>query len=337
MHRENKRFPSYAELRDRNDAPPRSAWGVFGAEDELGTLNFLTPQRVLDAIASVKTGEVINLNLPLEAFASPLSPTRKNFRHNIFANNPSHRDEYLDNFYPQASSHIDGLRHIGHPDFGFYNGADPAKFQPGEPLIGVNRFAERGIVGRGVLVDVDRFRKTQGRPIDHAGAERIPITDVAAAAADQGVEFRSGDILLLRIGWVHHHLRELTPEQRLAATQPLRVTGLLASEETVAWLWDNQFSMIAVDNFSVEAFPAQEDSPFLTEAERRGEAPRTLYSGVMHNVLIPLLGFVLGELWNLDDLAARCAEDGRWDCLLVSSPLNLTGGAGSPANALAIR
>lgn len=212
-----KHFPTYAELLARTDAPAGSAWGLFGPDDELGTLNHLTPERVREAVGVVRTGEVVNLNLPLEAFDPPVSPFRKSLQHNIYANNPSHRDEYLDSFYPQASTQLDGFRHIGHPEFGFYNGADPDRFQPRDPFLGINRFVEHGIVGRGVLVDVDRFRRAQGRPIDHAAAEAIPITDVADAAAEQGVEFRPGDVLLVRTGWVHHHLYELTPS---SATKP---------------------------------------------------------------------------------------------------------------------
>lgn len=329
-------FPTYAELRARTDAPAGSAWGLFGDDDELGTLNHLSPERVREALAAVRTGEVINLNLPLESFDPPVSPFRKSLQHNIYANHAGHRDEYLDSFYPQASTQIDGFRHIGHSELGFYNGADPERFQPGDPFLGINRFTEHGIVGRGVLVDVDRYRRSQGRPIDHGAAEAIPISDVAAAADAQGVEFRPGDIILIRTGWAHRHLRELTPEERQSEKSPIRVSGLEASHEAVEWFWDHQFAMIAADNFGVEAFPAPDESPFVTESERRGDVPR-LYAGTMHSVLIALLGFPLGELWDLDVLAERCAEDGNWDCLLVATPLNLTGGTGSPANAVAIR
>ncbi|MFO7191506.1 MULTISPECIES: cyclase family protein [Thermocrispum] len=335
MH-DDKDFPTYAELRARTDAPAGSAWGVFGADDELGTLNHLTPERVRAAAAAVRTGEVINLNLPLETFDPPVSPYRKRLRHRVYANYAYHRDEYLDSFYPQASTQIDGFRHIGHPVFGFYNGADPDRFLPGDPYLGINRFTEHGIVGRGVLVDVDRYRRQQGRPINHGAAEAIPITDIAAAAEAQHVDFRPGDILLVRTGWLHRHLHELTPAERRIEKETLRISGLLASEETVSWLWDHRFAMVAADNFSVEAFPAPDDSPFVSEAERNGRVPRT-YAGLMHNVLLPLLGLPLGELWDLDRLAERCAADGRWECLVVACPLNLTGGSGSPANAVAIR
>ena len=337
MDRTHVEFPAYAELLTRTDAPPGSAWGVFGDDDEIGTLNHLTPQRVLSGIRAVRTGEMFNLDLPLGAFDPPLVPSRKNLRHTLFANNPYHRDEYVDSFYTQAGSQIDGLRHIGNPQYGFYNGADPQRFAAQTPFLGINRLTEHGIAGRAVLLDVDRHRRAEKRPIDHAGGEAIPISDVIAAAERQQVGFEHGDILLLRTGWAHHHLNEIDDHQRRAATDPIRASGLLASHETVAWLWDRRFSLVATDNFAVESWPAPKDSPFVTRAERSGAVKTDGHSGLMHRALIPLLGMVLGELWDLESLAARCASDGRWDCLVVASPLHLTGGAGSPANAVAIR
>ncbi|XVQ07407.1 cyclase family protein [Spirillospora sp. CA-255316] len=332
-----RRFPTYAELRRRTDAPAGSAWGVFGSDDELGTLNHLTPERVRAAAGLVRTGEVIALDHPLDAFTPPLVPTRRPVQHTLFANNPHHRDEYLDSFYTQSGSQIDGFRHIGHPEAGFYNGADPARFTEGEPFLGINRFTQHGIVGRGVLIDVDRHLRARGTPIDHAAAEAIPITAVADAARAQNTELRPGDILMIRTGWAHYHLRELTPDEQRRDTDPIRASGLKADHDTVEWLWDHHFSVVATDNFAVEAWPASPDSPFVTDAERRGDIARTGHTGLMHRVLIPLLGMVLGELWALDGLAARCAEDHRWDCMVVASPLHLTGGAGSPSNAVAIR
>ncbi|MQA10047.1 MAG: cyclase family protein [Pseudonocardiaceae bacterium] len=330
-------FPSYAELRNRRDAPPGSAWGVFGADDELGTLNHLTPERVRAATGLVRNGEAVNLDLPLDALTPALIPTRKPVRHNMFGTNPYQRDEYLDGFYTQSSSQLDGLRHIGNPDAGFYNGADPERFVEGEPFLGINRFADHGIVGRGVLVDVDRYLRGRGTPIDHDTGQPIPVSVVAGAAREQKVELRAGDILMIRIGWLTHHLYELGPRERERNIDPLRCPGLEQSHDMVEWLWDNQFSMVAMDNFAVEAWPPPEDSPFVSDAERSGVLSRSGHTGLMHRVLIPLLGMVLGELWALDELAGRCAADGRWDCMLVAKPLNLTGGVGSPANAVAIR
>jgi kynurenine formamidase len=330
-------FPTYRELLARTDAPPGSAWGVFGPDDELGTLNHLTPERVRDGMACVRHGAVINLDLPLDAFSPSLIPTRKPLEHHMFASNDFHRDEYLDSLYTQNASQLDGLRHMGHPDYGFYNGYDPQRFDPGDPFLGVNRMADHGIVGRGVLVDIDRHLRRTGRSIDHDTNEAIGIDVIAEAVDAQGVELRPGDILMLRFGWIDYHLNQIDDQQRARNTNPIRCPGLAPDQATVAWLWDNRFSVVTTDNVAVEAWPAPGTSPFVTDAERSGELPRGSHTGIMHRILIPLLGMVLGELWALDELAEACERDGVYDCMVVSKPLNLTGGAGSPANALAIR
>ncbi|MGD9987633.1 cyclase family protein [Pseudonocardia sp.] len=328
-------FPTYAQLRARTDAPPGSSWGVWGDDDEIGTLNHITPERVRAAAGLMRTGERVRLDHPLEAFDPPPAPTRKPLQHNMFGANDHHRDEYLDGFYTQGSSQLDGLRHFAHPEHGFYNGTDPDRLLPGTPTLGVNRYSEHGIVGRGVLVDVDSHLRARGHVLDHDAGEPIDVATVTEAAAAQGVEFRPGDILMVRTGWGRHYLHELSAAERRELV-PLRASGLRACHETVEWLWDNRFAVVASDTFAVESWPAPLDSPFLTAAERAG-APRIPHSGLMHRVLIPLLGVVLGELWALDELAAACAADGRWDCMVVATPLNLTGGVGSPSNAVAIR
>ena len=98
----------------------------------------------------------------------PLAAARRTARHTIFGRNAFHRDEHLDDVFPQVSSQIDGLRHFGNPDHGFYNGASGERLVPGDPLLGVQHWAEHGIVGRGVLVDVARHRDAA------AAADRPP-------------------------------------------------------------------------------------------------------------------------------------------------------------------
>ena len=144
----------YRDLLHRTDGPPGSAWGEFGPDDELGTIGRLTPDRARAGAACVRTGEVFNLDLPMDAMDPPLAAARRTARHTIFGRNAFHRDEHLDDVFPQASSQIDGLRHFGHPDHGFYNGASGERLVPGDPLLGMQHWAEHGIVGRAVLVDV---------------------------------------------------------------------------------------------------------------------------------------------------------------------------------------
>lgn len=334
----NRWLPSYRELLRRTDAPPGSSWGLFGPDDDLGTVNLLTPERAREAAGCVRTGERFNLDLRLDTFDPPLIPTRRPVRHNMFQSNPHHRDEYLDGLYTQVASQLDGLRHIGHPDHGFYNGADPDRLVPGDPLLGVQRCAEHGIVGRGVLVDVAGYLDGRGERIDHRTNQAIPIEVVDAAARAQGVDFHEGDILLLRFGFADFYLNELDGEQREELVKDFGCPGLAQTEDTVAWLWDNGFSIVAADNVALEAWPGNApDSPFVTDVEKRGAYPKDRHTGTLHRVIIPLLGMPIGELWWLGELARACAADGRYECMVVASPLNLVGGAGSPANAVAIR
>jgi kynurenine formamidase len=333
---EDRRMRRYRELLDRTDGPPGSAWGEYGPDDELGSIGRLTPDRALAGAACVCTGEVFNLDLPMDALDPPLAAARRTVRHTIFGRNAFHRDEHLDDVFPQVSSQIDGLRHFGNPDHGFYNGASGERLVPGEPLLGVQRWAEHGIVGRGMLVDVARHREAEGRPIDHRAGEPIPIADVVAAAERQGTRFLPGDLLLLRLGWVHHYRTATTAAERSALPAEPRHPGLLQSHDTLEWLWDNGFALVAADNFALECWPPVASSPFRTTAERAG-GPSDAHTGLMHRVMIPLLGLAVGELWALDDLAAACARDGRYECLVVAKPINLVGGVGTPANATAVR
>src|SRR5437764_4758414 len=90
------------ELLERTDAPAGSAWGLFGADDELGAVNFLSPERVLAGTRCVRRGAVFSLDYPLDAFMP--SPTRPPARHSIVEMGPGWRDDYLDSFYLQQTS-----------------------------------------------------------------------------------------------------------------------------------------------------------------------------------------------------------------------------------------
>src|SRR5437588_1465781 len=98
------RVPTYAELRRRTDAPPGSSWHLFGPDDQLGTLNFLTPETAVEAAALVRRGTVVNLDYPLNTFVPSLAGTRPATEHHIFSNNPNHRDDWVDSFYLQSTS-----------------------------------------------------------------------------------------------------------------------------------------------------------------------------------------------------------------------------------------
>lgn len=329
-------IPNYAALRARTDAPRGSSWGVFGADDELGTINFLTPQRVVEAATCVRRGAVFNLDCALDAFDPPVLAHRHPVRHKIFGNSLHHRDDFLDGFYLQSTTQVDGLRHFRHPVHGFYNNVPDAAIAEGSPRLGINRYAERGIVGRGVVIDIERHLAHRGERLDHRSGRPISAALVDAAAAAQGVAFRPGDILLLRTGWMQFYFGEMSAEERRAFPAMMRSPGLRQGHDTLAWIWDHQFALCAADNFALECHPAVGDTPFAAElADAPGMLPA--HVGIMHPYMIALLGLAIGELWALDALAEDCARDGVWECLVTVKPLNLTGGVGSPANALAIK
>jgi len=328
--------PTYRELLARTDGPPGSSWGVFGTGDQLGTLNFLTPETAARAAGLVSTGRVYNLDYPLNAFVPSIAGTRPAAEHHIFANNADHGDDWLDSFYLQSTTQIDGLRHMRHPEYGFYGGVEDRAVDVGRPDLGIQLAAEKGVFGRGVLIDLPRYYAAAGREYDLTTNQMVTPADLDAALEFHGVDLESGDILLLRTGWSEHYLT-MTPQERDAfRANGMKAPGLGQSVEMVEYLWDHQISMVASDNAGVEAYPVDPDSGFVIADERPPERGPS-HNGMLHRPLIALLGLLLGECWKLDELAGACASDGRHEFLLTAKPLNLVGGVGSPANAMAVR
>jgi kynurenine formamidase len=323
MTTETAALPSYSQLPIKDGAPPGSAWGLFGDDDQLGCINLLTPERVLAAARLVRKGAVFSLNLRIDEPNPPLFG-RGAVEHTIITLGPNiGRDDYLDSFYPQASSQWDGLRHIRHPRDGFYGGVPDDEIVSGKGRLGIEHFARKGIAGRGVLLDVGRHLEAQGATLDYTSNTLIPKETLDACAKAEGVTVQTGDILLIRTGWLRWYLEDATPQQKQKiagdAMTAISFPGIGPADEMAEYLWDLHIAAIASDNPAVEVFPA---------------VPET---GFLHFKLIPHFGMPIGEMWQLDDLAADCAEDGVYEFLLTSAPLNIPGGVGSPPNALAIK
>ena len=320
-------LPSYAELLQRTEAPPGSSWGLFGPGDELGTLNLLGPEQAREAAALVRRGAVFNLDYELDAFSPPISPNRQALRHTMLSRHDGCvRDDRIDDFYLQVSSQIDGLRHHRHAAHGFYGRTPDDTIEVGSPTLGIQRAAAKGIVGRGVLLDVARHLTARGTPLDLSSGEPISTRTLDEVAEAQGVELRAGDILLIHTGWARRAVTELGLQERAALSTNRQFCGLEQSRETLAWIWDQHVSVLASDTVAVEVMPSVDSSPF-----------RDNVGGMMHPDLIALLGVHLGELWKLDELAEDCASDGVFEVMVTAKPLNLVGGVGSPPNALALK
>ncbi|GAA2176031.1 cyclase family protein [Agrococcus versicolor] len=327
--------PTYRELLARTDAPAGSSWNVFGEGDQLGALHFAGAEQAVHAAGLVRTGRVFDLDYPINAFVPSIAGTRPATEHHIFANNPHHRDDWLDSFYLQSTSQIDGLRHMRHPVHGFYGGVADEDVAEGTEALGIQLLAEHGIVTRGVLLDMPRYLASRGRHLDVATNEAFTADDLRAAAAFHGVDFRRGDVILLRTGWAGDWLG-LTQEQQAQRRARWGSPGIAQSHAMLELLWDEGIAMIASDNAGVEAFPVDPDSGFVDPDEPRPERG-PVHNGMLHRPLLALLGIYLGELWRLDELAQACADDGDHAFLLTAKPLAVPGGVGSPPNAMAIK
>jgi hypothetical protein len=312
-------LPTFDELPINPKYPPRSSWGIWGDDDQIGTLNLLTPERVAAAAQLVQHGQVFALNWKLELPHPPLF-ARQELQHTIKRRRHNVHDDVYDNFNTQSSSQWDGLTHYGHREHGFYNGVQEADVtgQAGTRN-GIEHWARRGIAGRGVLIDFARFAAARNIAFAPNEPHKITAAQLQAAADWQGVRFQPGDILIMRTGWVGWY-ESLNEEQRIALAQPgaLVVAGLEQSEASLRFLWDNHFAAIACDNPPFEAFPPPPE-------------------GMMHETIIGLWGMPIGEMFVLDALAEACAADGRYEFFFTAAPLNKLGGVASPPNALALR
>lgn len=326
QHPEARAYPSFEGLLERKGRLSGTSWGLF-PEPDRGTPSFIAPDTILAARSCIRTGTVFGLDYPADAFDPGMSAKRSAPRHTIYSSHPAHRDDYLDGYFLQGSTQVDGLRHRRADDIGFYNGTSDDRIRVGTPDLGIQEWADKPIVGRGVLVDLDRHRADLGEPIDHAAGEPLGLDLIQAAMAAQSASLRPGDILMLHTGWCEWFLA-LTPEEKQRTRDSRRATGISQSEDFVAWAWDHRVALLAADNFAFECLPAISGSPFLASAPNDG--------GMMHQQLLAKLGMPLGELWRLGPLSRHLKSTGQWDAFVSIKPLYITGGTGSPANATAV-
>lgn len=328
-------LPSYDELLARTDAPAGSSWGLWGPDNDLGTLNLLTDARTAAAARLVRTGKVFPLGLPLHEppqLAWRAKPVHRLLRVGHEARGSQaggeddtsgsfiDRDDVVDNLWLQSSTQWDSFAHVRHPVHGNYNGVPDAQIH-GDPgaALGIDGWAARGVVGRGVLLDVERFYAATGRDYDVEADHEITVEDLRGTAQLQGTQIQTGDILFFRTGWLGRMMAS-GPDKRAAMMDfaRQRSPGLEPGEDAARFLWDSHVAAIVADNASLEVM-----------------RPSTSFA--LHQFLLPLLGIPIGEYWVLDDLAADAASDGRYEFLLVSVPLNIAGAIGSPPQAVAIR
>lgn len=303
-----------------------SNWGKWGPDDEVGALNYLTPDVVLRSLGAVKQGKVITLQMPMaNPSGDPVFPGRVGAQrfmvldkgHYIAGRGPSFPGdmEYADDAmfcFLQGSTQYDAPGHAWYDDR-IWNGYEAKTTIGGLRKASVLPTAERGVVGRGVLLDVARHR---GRSRLEPG-ELIGLEDLLACAAAQGTELRSTDILLLRTGWLGRYFEV----GQAAFFADLREPGLHYSPELVDWFNEMEIPNLITDTFANES----------------NADPATGFIMTLHGALMRNLGIAMTEMASLDELGEDCESDGQYDFLYVAAPLKVVEGAGAPVNPVVIK
>ena len=284
----------------------------WGADDRLGTLNFITPGRRAAAAREVQLGQAVTLAAPL-AGSGPDNPEPGARHMKRLPHEPSDvagvsfaADQLVMNIHGDVDSHIDALCHVSYRGT-LYNGVAPgAVTSQGASELSIDD-AHDGIVGRGVLLDIPRLRGVSWlEPGDHVTADEL-----AEAEAAQQVHVGPGDLLFVRLG--HRRRRaELGPWDVASSRAGLHPLAM----EFVA---ERQVAVLGSDSNSDTAPSVVEDVAF-----------------PVHVLAVNALGMLLLDYLQFDDLISRCAAAGRWSFLCVVAPLRLPGGTGSPVNPIAI-
>ena len=305
-------------------------WNRWGADDALGTVNHLDAGARAAAAALIRRGDSFSLSLPFDTDGPQFGWKRRvNPVHTMTStgletaeqmglpHGLSVADDVV--FMPlQCSTQWDGLGHCF--DHGVaYNGriAREIVTSEGDSATGIEHLAAP-VVGRGVLLDVGRALGEDGELPD-----ACPITsaDLEETIRRQGAssQVRRGDILLVRTGQLTRVRRRLAAGDGWGAYAGGPAPGL--SFETAGWLHGSEIAAVATDTWGVEVRP--------------NEWPDAMQP--LHQVALPHIGLLLGEMWDLDGLAADCAADGVYEFFLSAQPLPFTGAVGSPVNPVAVK
>lgn len=293
-----------------------SNWGRWGDDDEIGTLNFVTPERRVAAAQLVRTGKLFELAMPLSADGPQPGGLRFNPIHRMSVT-PADWADYPGGVVAaddmiimplQCATQWDALSHVGYDGL-LYNGHKASEVTgAGAAKNSIDKTVERFIT-RGVLLDIARLKGVDQLPVSY----RITPEDLEAAEQRQGVRVGSGDVLCVRTGWYREFLAG--NHEAYLGDQP----GLAIA--CAEWLHDREVAAIATDNYAVEAMPSEIDGLIIP----------------LHMILIRDVGLTLGEMFNLEQLSADCEDDGVWEFMFCGAPLKIPGAVGSPLTPIAVK
>ena len=289
-----------------------SNWGRWGADDERGTLNLITPAKRLQAIGLVTEGVGVSCSLPLNTVGGAENPnpvTHAMLRAGDIETATSAADYFAIASHGIAHTHLDALCHIYYKGQ-MYNGRPISLVTSTGALANSIESGVDGIVSRGVLLDMPR---ALGKDWLEPG-EAIYPDDLDAAEHALGVTVEPGDIVLLRTG---RHARRAALGAPALGPMAEGLAGIHAT--SLPWLHERGVSVLGCDGIS-DVVPSGLEG---------GGLP-------VHTLIIPAMGVHLLDNAQFDDLATACAHYGRWQFLLTLAPLRLLRGTASPVNPIAM-
>jgi kynurenine formamidase len=285
-------------------------WGRWGDDDELGTVNLITPDVVRRGAECVRTGESFSLAIPLSADGPQVGavPGRINPIHLMTMVNFTYGEVAASDdtvaMGLQAGTHWDALTHVSYGGK-IYNGyAAEVITEAGASVCGIEKITS--LVSRGVLIDVARAKGVDRLDAGYA----ITADDLDAAAK---CDVLPGDVVLIRTG----HIQLLDAGDKQAYGMPSPGPGMGA----VRWFHEHDVAAVATDTFAFEAIPGEVEGLFLP----------------VHALDLVDMGMMQGQNFYLEELARVCADDGAYTFLLEATPEPFVGAVGAPVNPIAIR
>jgi kynurenine formamidase len=341
--------------------PEGSTWGDWGDDDELGRINLLTPEKVLEGVREVEAGISFCLSLPLDfpggtalnqrRHPPVLAPTEDMLGnpgtfYNVHMSemaegNPRYVDVWTDDVVTlslQYSTQWDSLAHVGAEFDADGDGVDEAVFyngyRSGIDLIGpLDDAAGDGGPHRSFAKHLGlehmAYTGVQGRGVlvdlaHHLGHDWRGVnleTLKEIMEADQ-VVVEPGDMLLLHTGFATEVLKwNREPD-------PVKIHTMCSYLDArdpalLQWISDSQISALVADNYAVEGLLGRD-----RDESRHSFLP-------IHHLCLFKLGVPLGEMWFLDELATWLRAHNRSRFLLTAPPLRLPGIVGSPLTPVA--
>ena len=291
-------------------------WGRWGPDDERGTLNYLTADKVRAAAALVRRGRSVSLSLPINTIAGPDNPNPALYyvhtTHDVDvgAGDVRFATDFLGmQFHGDCHTHVDALCHVAYKDK-LYNGR-PANSVTSRGACGLDITAyAHGVIGRGVLIDIPRARGVKWLE----PGEAVTGEGIEAAEAASGVRLGEGDVMVFRTG---HHRRRLELGAWDVGYTGLGRAGL--HPQALTLLHERKVAVFLPDGDG-EVVPSPVDAiPY-----------------PIHPLQITAMGMLCADSLQFEELAQVCAEEQRWEFMVVLAPLRLPRATGSPFNPIAV-